>query len=77
MKGQYVLPPPTNKNVNDLYIKFGHSSKTITQATTKALGIQITILSNHEDCDVGKAKQQKISILFFWDRLLVISGTNY
>ena len=35
------------KNVSNLYIELSHPSKTITLATTKALGIQISVPSNH------------------------------
>ena len=42
------------KNVNDLHVELGHPSETITQATTKALGIQVTgTFKPYEDCTLG------------------------
>ena len=35
----FALP---KKNVDNLHVELGHPSETITQATTKALGIQVT-----------------------------------
>ena len=50
------------RNINDLHIESGHPSETITQATTKALGIQVTgTFKPCEDCTLGKAKQWAIS----------------
>ena len=46
------------KNINHLHVEVGHPSKSITHATYKAIGIQVTVTFNLcEDCTLGKAKQ--------------------
>ena len=53
---------PCKININNLHVEFGHPFKTITHATTKALGVQVTgTFMPCEDCTLGKAKQQAIS----------------
>ena len=50
------------KNVNNLHVELSHPFQTITHATTKDLGIQVTgTLKPCEDCLLGKAKQQMVS----------------
>ena len=50
------------KNINDLHVELGHPSETINQATTKALGIQVTSMFKPcENCALGKAKQWAVS----------------
>ena len=50
------------KNINDLHIKLGHPSKTITHSTAKAICIQVTgTFKPCEDCAMGKAKQHAVS----------------
>ena len=49
-------------NINDLHVELGHPSETITHATAKALGIQVTsTFKPCEDFALGKAKQQALS----------------
>ena len=46
------------KNINDLHAELGHTSKTITHATAKAMDIQLTsTFKSCEDCTLGKAKK--------------------
>ena len=50
------------ENINDWHVELSHPSKSITSATTKASGIQITgSFMLCEDCTLGKAKQWAIS----------------
>ena len=49
---------PCRKNINDLHVKLRYPSESITCATAKALGIQVTSMFKLcEDCASGKAKQ--------------------
>ena len=38
---------PHKKNINNVHVELGHPSETITHATAKALGIQVTGTLNH------------------------------
>ena len=50
------------KNINYLHVELGHPSKTITHATAKAIGIQVTgTFKLCENCALGKAKQCAVS----------------
>ena len=50
------------KNINILHIELGHPSETITQAITKALGIQVTgTFKPYEDCTLGEVKKHTVS----------------
>ena len=50
------------QNINDLHVELGHASEAITQATTKALGIQVMgAFKPCEDCALGKVKQHAVS----------------
>ena len=53
---------PCKKNINDLHIELGHPSKSITNATTKAMGIQVMgTFKPCKNCTLGKAKWQGVS----------------
>ena len=53
---------PHKKNIINLHVELRHPSKTITHATTKALGSQVTGIDNLcEGFSSGKAKQHAIS----------------
>ena len=50
------------KDINDLHVELQHPSKTITHATTEAVGIQVTsTFKPCEECTLGKAKQCAVS----------------
>ena len=50
------------KNINDLDIELGHPSESITHATAKAMGIQVTgTFKSCEDCALGNVKQEGLS----------------
>ena len=50
------------KNINNIHVDLGYPSENITQATTKALGIQVTgTFKPCEECALGKAKQSAVS----------------
>ena len=50
------------KNIKNLCVKLKYLSKTITHATVKALGIQVTgMFKWHDNCVLGKAKQYAVS----------------
>ena len=50
------------KNINDLHVKLGHPSKSITHATVKAMGIQVTgDLKPCEDSALGKTQMSGVS----------------
>ena len=50
------------KNIKGLHIDLCHPSKSITLATAKAMGIQVTgTLKSCDECTLGKAKQQGVS----------------
>ena len=53
---------PCKKNINNLHVELCHPSISIIPATTKAMGIQVIgNFKQHEDCALGKAKQQAVS----------------
>ena len=50
------------KNINDLHLKISHPSESITHATAKAMGIQVTgTFKLCEDCTLGKVKKCGVS----------------
>ena len=50
------------KNINDLHIKLDHPFDSITHATAKAMGIQVTsTFKPCVDCTLGKVKQCGVS----------------
>ena len=52
----------TKRNIIDRHVELSHPSETITQATTKALDIQVNgMFKPCEDCALGKAKQRAVS----------------
>ena len=53
------------RNVNNLDAELGYPSKTITHATGKAIGIQITsTFKPCEDCTLGKAEKRGVRLFF-------------
>ena len=56
-RAQSAVASP-KKNINNLHIELRHSFKTITHATAKDLGIQVTgTYKTCKDCALSKAKQ--------------------
>ena len=50
------------KNINDLHLELRHPSKSITHATTKALGVKVTgTFKPHEDYALDRANQWAVS----------------
>ena len=49
---------PCKKNIKNLHVALGYPSESITHATAKAFGIQVTsTFKPCEDCTLGKDKQ--------------------
>ena len=50
------------KNIYGLHIESGHPSKSITHATAKAMGIQVTgTFKLYENCTLGKDQKSRVS----------------
>ena len=50
------------KNINNLHVELGYSSKVISHFTAETIGIQVTgTFKPCEDCTLGKAKKSRES----------------
>ena len=57
-----ISSAPCKKNINDFNVEISHPSESITQATMKAMSIQVTsTFKPCKDCTLGKAEWQAMS----------------